>query len=244
MHAARPSLGAAPLPIRSHWWCTVYRRHGDRSVDLRHELQQSLSSRLLSIPVNILIAWLTAAIDLFIRTARRCPRGQFLLRNLADLLAYVSLPAAGLCRHSVERGLRRPTMLAAGDQQCASSMAMGGCMAISGILPDGCFGSRVTAQNQEPDNAGSVERPSWWLTGYRGETDYAGSASVLVWLTRLRPGWPTPAPARVRPRRDGATASTGHSRKSNSPWSPRWQSPDRSANGTRCFQRHVHHALQ
>ena len=28
--------------------------------------------------------------DLFIRTARRCPRGQFLLRNLADLLAYVS----------------------------------------------------------------------------------------------------------------------------------------------------------
>lgn len=53
--------------------------------------QQSLSSRLLSIPVNILIAWPYGRYrDLFIRIARRADRYPFLLRNLADLLAYVS----------------------------------------------------------------------------------------------------------------------------------------------------------
>ncbi|MGQ8818794.1 L-alanine exporter AlaE [Serratia sp. NA_13] len=53
--------------------------------------QQSLSSRLLSIPVNILIAWPYGRYrDLFLRVARRFHRQPFLLRNLADLLAYVS----------------------------------------------------------------------------------------------------------------------------------------------------------
>lgn len=54
-------------------------------------LQQSLSSRLLSIPVNILIAWPYGVYrDAFIRFGHRYGPKQFWVRNLADLLAYVS----------------------------------------------------------------------------------------------------------------------------------------------------------
>ncbi len=51
---------------------------------------QSLESRLLSIPVNILIAWPYGVYrDAFIRTASRISTN-FLAKNLGDLLAYVS----------------------------------------------------------------------------------------------------------------------------------------------------------
>jgi len=54
-------------------------------------LEQSLSSRLLSVPVNIAIAWPYGQYrDAVIRLARRVGPDQFWTRNLADLLAYVS----------------------------------------------------------------------------------------------------------------------------------------------------------
>ncbi|CNE70601.1 L-alanine exporter AlaE [Yersinia nurmii] len=53
--------------------------------------EQSLSSRLLSIPINILIAWPYGMYrDSFIRLAQRCAGQHFWAKNLADLLAYVS----------------------------------------------------------------------------------------------------------------------------------------------------------
>ncbi|MCW6541921.1 L-alanine exporter AlaE [Yersinia ruckeri] len=53
--------------------------------------EQSLSSRLLSIPVNILIAWPYGMYrDSFIRFARRHGNHSGWAKNLADLLAYVS----------------------------------------------------------------------------------------------------------------------------------------------------------
>ncbi|HIF6759011.1 TPA: L-alanine exporter AlaE [Serratia marcescens] len=88
--------------------------------------QQSLSSRLLSIPVNILIAWPYGRYrDLFIRTARRCPRGQFLLRNLADLLAYVSFQSPVYAAILWSVGADGQQMLAAVTSNALVSMAMG-----------------------------------------------------------------------------------------------------------------------
>ncbi|NDL61298.1 L-alanine exporter AlaE [Acerihabitans arboris] len=54
-------------------------------------LQQSLSSRLLSVPVNIVIAWPFGQYrDAVLKLARRHGPDQFWARNIADLLAYVS----------------------------------------------------------------------------------------------------------------------------------------------------------
>ncbi|TKI08745.1 L-alanine exporter AlaE [Martelella alba] len=54
-------------------------------------LEQSLSSRLLSVPVNIAIAWPYGRYrDAVLGLARRLGPDQFWTRNLADLLAYVS----------------------------------------------------------------------------------------------------------------------------------------------------------
>ncbi|WP_413735259.1 L-alanine exporter AlaE [Sodalis sp. RH21] len=54
-------------------------------------LQQSLSSRLLAVPVNIAIAWPFGLYrDAVLRLARRRGPDQFWTRNIADLLAYVS----------------------------------------------------------------------------------------------------------------------------------------------------------
>lgn len=87
---------------------------------------QSLSSRLVSIPVNIVIAWPYGRYrDFFIATARRSPRGQFLLRNLADLLAYVSFqsPVYAVILWSV--GADGQQILAAVTSNAVISMAMG-----------------------------------------------------------------------------------------------------------------------
>lgn len=54
-------------------------------------LQQSLSSRLLAVPVNIIIAWPFGQYrDAVLKLARRYGPDHFLARNIADLLAYVS----------------------------------------------------------------------------------------------------------------------------------------------------------
>ncbi|CFW57168.1 Small-conductance mechanosensitive channel [Yersinia enterocolitica] len=88
--------------------------------------QQSLSSRLVSIPVNILIAWPYGLYrDAFIRFARRHAGEHMWARNLADLLAYVSFqsPVYALILWSVGADLEQITTAVASN--ALVSMAMG-----------------------------------------------------------------------------------------------------------------------
>ncbi|MFJ3005081.1 L-alanine exporter AlaE [Serratia liquefaciens] len=88
--------------------------------------QQSLSSRLLSIPVNILIAWPYGRYrDLFIRIARRSDRYPFLLRNLADLLAYVSFQSPVYAAILWSVGADGQQIITAVASNAVVSMAMG-----------------------------------------------------------------------------------------------------------------------
>lgn len=88
--------------------------------------QQSLSSRLVSIPVNILIAWPYGRYrDLFIRLATRFPRGQWLLRNLADLLAYVSFQSPVYAAILWSVGADGQQIMTAVAGNAVVSMAMG-----------------------------------------------------------------------------------------------------------------------
>jgi hypothetical protein len=88
--------------------------------------QQSLSSRLLSIPVNILIAWPYGRYrDLFIRAARRFHRQPFLLRNLADLLAYVSFQSPVYAAILWSVGADGQQIITAVTSNAVVSMAMG-----------------------------------------------------------------------------------------------------------------------
>lgn len=88
--------------------------------------QQSLSSRLVSIPVNILIAWPYGIYrDAFIRFARRHAGQNTWARNLADLLAYVSFqsPVYAVILWSVGADLEQITT--AVTSNALVSMAMG-----------------------------------------------------------------------------------------------------------------------
>ncbi|CAB1209604.1 L-alanine exporter AlaE [Serratia liquefaciens] len=88
--------------------------------------QQSLSSRLLSIPVNILIAWPYGRYrDLFIRIARRADRYPFLLRNLADLLSYVSFQSPVYAAILWSVGADGQQIITAVASNAVVSMAMG-----------------------------------------------------------------------------------------------------------------------
>ena len=88
--------------------------------------QQSLSSRLLSIPVNILIAWPYGRYrDLFIRIAGRADRYPFLLRNLADLLAYVSFQSPVYAAILWSVGADGQQIITAVASNAVVSMAMG-----------------------------------------------------------------------------------------------------------------------
>ncbi|CNE34134.1 L-alanine exporter AlaE [Yersinia mollaretii] len=88
--------------------------------------QQSLSSRLVSIPVNILIAWPYGVYrDASIRFAHRHVGEHFWARNLADLLAYVSFqsPVYALILWSV--GADFEQISTAVTSNALVSMAMG-----------------------------------------------------------------------------------------------------------------------
>lgn len=88
--------------------------------------RQSLASRLLSIPVNILIAWPYGRYrDLFVRAAHRSPHGQLLLRNLADLLAYVSFQSPVYAAILWSVGADSPQIIAAVASNAIISMVMG-----------------------------------------------------------------------------------------------------------------------
>lgn len=68
--------------------------------------EQSFYSRLVAIPVNILIAWPYGMYrDLFMRAARKVsPSGW--IKNLADIMAYVTFPVTGVCGDLVSGGRR------------------------------------------------------------------------------------------------------------------------------------------
>ncbi|MFI0487891.1 MAG: L-alanine exporter AlaE [Yersinia sp. (in: enterobacteria)] len=88
--------------------------------------QQSLSSRLVSIPVNILIAWPYGIYrDAFIRFARCYVGDHFWARSLADLLAYVSFqsPIYAMILWAVGADLEQITT--ATTSNAVVSMAMG-----------------------------------------------------------------------------------------------------------------------
>ncbi|VEA62634.1 L-alanine exporter AlaE [Serratia plymuthica] len=87
---------------------------------------QSLSSRLVSIPVNVLIAWPYGRYrDLFIRLVKRFQRGQWLLRNLADLLAYVSFQSPVYAAILWSVGADGQQIMTAVAGNAVVSMAMG-----------------------------------------------------------------------------------------------------------------------
>lgn len=88
--------------------------------------QQSLSSRLVSIPVNILIAWPYGVYRYaFIRFARRYAGERVWARNMADLLAYVSFqsPVYAIILWAVGADLEQITT--AVTSNAVVSMAMG-----------------------------------------------------------------------------------------------------------------------
>ncbi len=68
--------------------------------------EQSFYSRLVAIPVNILIAWPYGMYrDLFMRAARKVsPSGW--IKNLADILAYVTFQSLDVCGDLVSGGRR------------------------------------------------------------------------------------------------------------------------------------------
>ncbi len=68
--------------------------------------EQSFYSRLVAIPVNILIAWPYGMYrDLFMRAARKVsPSGW--IKNLADILGLCDVPVTGVCGDLVSGGRR------------------------------------------------------------------------------------------------------------------------------------------
>lgn len=87
--------------------------------------EQSLSSRLVSIPVNILIAWPYGIYrDFFIRQARRASAGSW-AKNLADMLAYVTFQSPVYALILLFVGADWHQMVAAVSSNALISMLMG-----------------------------------------------------------------------------------------------------------------------
>ena len=194
--------------------------------------QQSLSSRLLSIPVNILIAGLTAAIAICLSARRAAVRAASSCCATSPTCWPTSASIAGLCRHSVERRRRRPTNAGGGHQQCAGLHGDGrGVWLFPGILPAAVPGGGLRL-NQEPGKAGSCRADYLRLRLPRRNR---------LRRIRVKPGlglrgsssWPTPAPTRVRLRHDGAEPPRAPGTRGNPTVHDRrrWRSPDRSASG-------------
>lgn len=89
-------------------------------------IEQSFSSRLLSIPVNIVVAWPYGAYrDLIIGIAKRRLSGHFLVRNLADLFAYVSFQSPVYLAILWAIGADESQILTAVASNAVISMVMG-----------------------------------------------------------------------------------------------------------------------
>jgi len=87
--------------------------------------EQSLSSRLVSIPVNILIAWPYGIYrDACIRQAKRLSTGSW-AKNLADVLAYVTFQSPVYAAILLFVGADWPQIVAAVSSNALISMLMG-----------------------------------------------------------------------------------------------------------------------
>jgi len=97
--------------------------------------EQSLSSRLVAIPVNIIIAWPYGFYrDLFMRYARRIsPAGW--MKNLADVLAYVTFQSPVYVTILWSVGADWQQIMAAVSSNIVISMLMG---AVYGYFLDYC----------------------------------------------------------------------------------------------------------
>ncbi|NDJ56674.1 L-alanine exporter AlaE [Enterobacteriaceae bacterium 4M9] len=97
--------------------------------------EQSLSSRLVSIPVNILIAWPYGIYrDAFMRVARRItPRSWG--KTLADVLAYITFQSPVYAAILWSVGADVPQIMAAVSSNIVVSMLMG---AVYGYFLDYC----------------------------------------------------------------------------------------------------------
>lgn len=97
--------------------------------------EQSLSSRLVAIPVNIIIAWPYGFYrDAFIRQARRISPSSW-MRNLADILAYVTFQSPVYVAILLTVGADWQQITAAVSSNIVLSMMMG---AVYGYFLDYC----------------------------------------------------------------------------------------------------------
>jgi len=97
--------------------------------------EQSLSSRLVAIPVNIIIAWPYGFYrDAFIRQARRLSPASW-MRNLADILAYVTFQSPVYVAILLTVGADWQQIIAAVSSNIVLSMMMG---AVYGYFLDYC----------------------------------------------------------------------------------------------------------
>ncbi|MGL9722195.1 L-alanine exporter AlaE [Sodalis sp.] len=89
-------------------------------------LQQSLSSRLLAIPVNVIIAWPFGQYrDAVLRLEWLHGPKQFWTRNLADLLAYVSFQSPVYAVILLAVGVEWQQLIAAVASNAVASMVLG-----------------------------------------------------------------------------------------------------------------------
>ena len=89
-------------------------------------LQQSLSSRVLAIPINMIIAWPFGQYrDAVLRLAWRHGPKQVWNRNLADLLAYVSFQSPVYAAILLVVGVEWGQLLAAVASNAVASMVLG-----------------------------------------------------------------------------------------------------------------------
>lgn len=97
--------------------------------------EQSLSSRLVAIPVNIIIAWPYGLYrDAIMRQARRLTPGGW-MKNLADVLAYVSFQSPVYVVILLVVGANGQQIAAAVSSNIVISMMMG---AVYGYFLDYC----------------------------------------------------------------------------------------------------------
>ena len=97
--------------------------------------EQSLSSRLVAIPVNIIIAWPYGFYrDAFIRQARRITPASW-MRNLADVLVYVTFQSPVYVAILLTVGADWQQIIAAVSSNIVLSMMMG---AVYGYFLDYC----------------------------------------------------------------------------------------------------------
>ncbi len=117
-----------------------------------------------------------------------------MLRNLADLLAYVSFQSPVYAAILWSVGADGQQMLAAVTSNALVSMAMGVVYGYFGILPAAVPVAGYV--KPEPGKGLPVERTICG-SGCRGGTDCGGYASNLVWVYAVRPKLANTAPTRV-----------------------------------------------